>query len=281
MTGVALFGVVIASTLPVSRGVFAVVPIWLSVTQFTLGVGLLALTSFADGYRSLQTLSVGVVTVQAQWLLIQFSVADEVFGLSSAPDTVEILVAEAVQFAPALVALAALGVAGYSRSDLLLRLSDRSQTTDFTWIPGVQTEWSWRRATLVLGVFLVSAFLVIRMIEGVSYEFGAHNSGELAVIVPAILVASAMNSFMERTLFAALPLRELTDALGKSRALLILAVFFGLSHFTGTPGGPLGVFLTGILGWVLAKLMIETRSIVAAWILHFCLDILIFTAVLT
>jgi CAAX amino terminal protease family. len=261
--------------------VFAVVPIWLSVTQFTLGVGLLALTSFADGYRSLQTLSVGVVTVQAQWLLIQFSVADEVFGLSSAPDTVEILVAEAVQFAPALVALAALGVAGYSRSDLLLRLSDRSQTTDFTWIPGVQTEWSWRRATLVLGVFLVSAFLVIRMIEGVSYEFGAHNSGELAVIVPAILVASAMNSFMERTLFAALPLRELTDALGKSRALLILAVFFGLSHFTGTPGGPLGVFLTGILGWVLAKLMIETRSIVAAWILHFCLDILIFTAVLT
>jgi membrane protease YdiL (CAAX protease family) len=281
LTSVAFFGVVLACTLPVARGVFVVVPIWLSFIQFTLGVGLLALASVADGYRSLRTLSVGIVTVQTQFLLTQFSVANEVFGSGSASDSVGVLIAEAVQLAPALAALAALGATGYGRSDLLLRLSDPSQTTDFTWIPGIQTEWSWRRATFILGVFFVSAFPTIRILGGVSYEFGAYDSGELRVIVPAILVAAAMNSFAERTLFAALPLRELTDAVSKSKTLLILAAFFGLSHYTGTPGGPLGVLLTGILGWVLAKVIIETRSIVAAWIVHFCLDILIFAAVLT
>ncbi len=90
-----------------------------------------------------------------------------------------------------------------------------------------------------------------------------------------------MNSFVERTLFAALPLSELTDAFGKSEALLIPAVFSGLSHYTVTPGGPVGVLLTGILDWVLAKLMIETRSIVAAWMIHLFVDLVIFAAVLT
>jgi hypothetical protein len=71
------------------------------------------------------------------------------------------------------------------------------------------------------------------------------------------------------TLFAALPLRELTAVFGKSEALLIPAVFSGLSHYTSTLGGPVSVLLTGILDWVLAKLVIETRSIVAAWIGHF------------
>lgn len=126
------------------------------------------------------------------------------------------------------------------------------------------------------GTSFVGVFLAFRLLGGVSYDVGAHDPGELAVIVPAVLLAAATNSFMERILFAAIPLRKLTDALGRSATLLVLAVFFGLSHYTGTPGGPLGVLATGILGWVLAKIMLETRSIVAAWLVHCLLDILIF-----
>lgn len=281
LVGVAAVGVVVANLIPVARGLFEVVPVWLSLLQFGVGVGLLGLTGFAGGFRSLRTLAVAVVTIQAQWLLFQFDVSGELFDSVIVSEAGDVLLAEGVELAPVLVALVVLGATGYSRSDLLLRISERSQTTDFTWVPGVRTEWSWRRAALCIGAALGSVFPAIRVLGGVSYTFGVYSAGELAVIIPVVLLAAAMNSFQERVVYAAIPLRELTDTVGQSTAVFLLAASFGLSHYTGTPGGPIGVLVTGILGWVLAKVMIETGSIAAAWVIHWLLDITIFSAVLT
>lgn len=276
--GTAVISVIVANSIPIARGVFEIIPVWVSLLQFGVGLGLVGLTRVAAGFRPLQTLAIAVVMIQTQWLLFQFSVSEEVFGSVVTSSTGEILLTECVELAPAVVALAVLGTLGYSRDDLLLRISTRAQTTDFTWVPGIRTEWSWRRATAVGGAFFVSVFLGIRVLTGVEYAFGAATLGELGVIVPAVLFAAAINSFQERVLFAAVPLSELTDTVGQSQAVVLLAAMFGLSHAVGTPGGLIGIILTGILGGVLAKIMIETRSIAAAWVIHWLLDLTIFSA---
>ncbi len=56
------------------------------------------------------------------------------------------------------------------------------------------------------------------------------------------------------------------------------AVIFGIPHYFGTPGGLLGILLTGILSWLLAKSMYETKGLFWSWFIHFILDMLIFTA---
>jgi hypothetical protein len=50
---------------------------------------------------------------------------------------------------------------------------------------------------------------------------------------------------------------------------------FGIPHFAGMPNGIIGVTLAGILGFVLAKSMHETRGFFWAWTIHFLQDILI------
>lgn len=278
---VAVFSVIVANIIPVARGMLAIIPVWMSVLQFGVGLCLLGLTSLVAGFRSLRTLGVAVIVIQTQWLLFQFNISDELLESVALSDTGAVLLAEGVELAPAVIALVALSAIGYTRSDVLLRVSTRSQTTDFTWVPGIQTEWSWRRASVILGTFFVSAFLAIRLYGGVNYAFGAYTAKELSVIVPAVLLVAAVNSFQERVLYAAIPLSELTDAIGKSQAVFLLGAMFGFSHYAGTPGGPVGVLMTGFLGCVLAKIMIETRSIAAAWVVHWLLDITIFSAVLT
>ncbi len=55
----------------------------------------------------------------------------------------------------------------------------------------------------------------------------------------------------------------------------ISAVLFGTVHYFGTPGGIVGMILAGILGWFLAKSVIETKGVFWAWFIHFLQDIVI------
>ncbi len=61
---------------------------------------------------------------------------------------------------------------------------------------------------------------------------------------------------------------------------LASAVLFGAIHWFGIPGGPVGALMAGFLGWVLARSILDTRGIGWAWFIHFCQDVLIFTATL-
>ncbi|WP_160159384.1 CPBP family glutamic-type intramembrane protease [Actinomyces culturomici] len=61
---------------------------------------------------------------------------------------------------------------------------------------------------------------------------------------------------------------------------LASAVLFGAIHWFGIPGGPVGAVMAGFLAWVLARSSFDTRGIGWAWFIHFCQDVLIFTATL-
>ncbi|MDZ4714742.1 MAG: hypothetical protein SH819_04660 [Cytophagales bacterium] len=53
---------------------------------------------------------------------------------------------------------------------------------------------------------------------------------------------------------------------------------FGLPHFFGTQNGVFGVIMSGLLGWLLAKSVIETKSLGWALLIHFLQDVVIFGA---
>jgi len=52
------------------------------------------------------------------------------------------------------------------------------------------------------------------------------------------------------------------------------SLFFGLAHYSGTfPSGLFWVFLTGFLGYLFGKSMLETKGMEMSWFLHFISDV--------
>lgn len=98
----------------------------------------------------------------------------------------------------------------------------------------------------------------------------------LLPVLPAILLYATMNAFSEEMSFRAAFLATLPKSMGKSQSLLLTATYFGLAHYWGVPYGPVGVVLAGLLGWLLGKIMLETRGFFWAWFIHFLQDVFIF-----
>jgi hypothetical protein len=71
----------------------------------------------------------------------------------------------------------------------------------------------------------------------------------------------------------------LKDELPKNQLVLIAALFFGISHFYGAPGGPLGVIMSGLLGWYMCRSMYETKGFVSSWMIHAMQDVVIFSTI--
>ncbi len=97
-------------------------------------------------------------------------------------------------------------------------------------------------------------------------------------LLPVSIAIAAMNAFNEEFTLRAAPLSELAPAVGKGQALLLTTALFGLGHYYGIPSGVVGVALSGFLGWFLGKSMLETRGFVWAWLIHFVMDVFIFTS---
>ena len=100
-------------------------------------------------------------------------------------------------------------------------------------------------------------------------------SGAL-IYLPAIIIMAAINAFGEEFQFRSMVLARIEPVLGSKQAILIAAALFGLMHYFGDPGSVPGVLLAGYLGWITAKSMIETRSIVWAFLIHFIGDFLLY-----
>lgn len=91
-----------------------------------------------------------------------------------------------------------------------------------------------------------------------------------------ILLFSFANSFSEEAIFR---LGIIVPALGHidaSYIVLISAAVFGLAHFGGMPHGLIGMLMAGLLGWFLAKSVIETQGIFWAWSIHLIQDVVIY-----
>lgn len=106
-------------------------------------------------------------------------------------------------------------------------------------------------------------------------------SGISAVLplLPFILLFAAANAFGEEMVYRAPWLAALETPIGPAHALLLTAAYFGLAHFYGVPYGILGCIMAFIPDWLMGKAMLETRGFLWPWIIHFCMDTVIFFAI--
>jgi len=90
-----------------------------------------------------------------------------------------------------------------------------------------------------------------------------------------ILLFSLTNSFGEEMIYRVGIISPLKGLLTPTTISLISAVIFGLAHINGTPSGIIGISLAGILGFILAKSVLETQGFFWAWVIHFFQDVVI------
>jgi len=97
-------------------------------------------------------------------------------------------------------------------------------------------------------------------------------------LVGTVLFYSLLNGFSEEISYRVSLVAPLHRTVGKNQAMALTAVFFGLAHYYG--GVPLAAFptvvMTGFLGWLMAKSLIETKGLGWAWFIHAVADIPVF-----
>jgi membrane protease YdiL (CAAX protease family) len=115
------------------------------------------------------------------------------------------------------------------------------------------------------------------MSVGVASQNG-HVNGTFYKLLPLVLVFAATNAWTEEILSRFVIVSGLYGKLGAQAICWISATIFGLGHIFGTPNGVFGVIASGALGFVLAKSVLETRSLGWALFIHFLQDAVIFGA---
>ena len=95
-------------------------------------------------------------------------------------------------------------------------------------------------------------------------------------LLPLELLFSFTNAWTEEVLSRFVIVGGLSEKLPQISICWISAVIFGLPHFLS--GAILSVVMSGLLGWLLAKSVIETQSLGWLLLIHFILDIVVFGA---
>lgn len=95
---------------------------------------------------------------------------------------------------------------------------------------------------------------------------------------PWIVLFSLTNAFSEEVIFrlgVIVPLFSHTDG---ETIMLFSAAAFGIVHYRGIPSGVTGVVMAGVLGWLLAKSILETEGLFWAFGIHFVQDLVVISA---
>ena len=130
---------------------------------------------------------------------------------------------------------------------------------------------------IVARKFIVVYIIIAVVYMGIQAAFASPKISQLFLYFPAIVIAAAINAFGEEFEFRSMPLARLEPVFGPGQAIIMTTVMFGLTHYFGVPGGPIGVLLVAFLGYIGAKSMVDTRGIVWAFLIHFTGDFIIYS----
>lgn len=142
---------------------------------------------------------------------------------------------------------------------------------------GINGKSSWKINGLQL-LFFVSIATGIFMFLAIKYTNSISNFQWS--FVPLVLLFSLTNSLTEELIFRFGVVGGLFNYYPKLTILIISAILFGLPHYFGYPNGFIGVLISGVLGYILCKVTIETKGLSIGWLIHFIQDIIIFTALM-
>ena len=139
---------------------------------------------------------------------------------------------------------------------------------------GVPPRTSVRTFAVVFTLFAGSLSL-LRL--GSSLRPSLNMVGDALPLLPIIIFAALLNSFSEEVMFRASFLSVSHGVVGKQRALWMAAFVFGSAHYIGgQPSLLYGFVIMMLVGWVLGKVMLESRSILLPWAMHFATNTILF-----
>ena len=142
-----------------------------------------------------------------------------------------------------------------------------------SWL-GITEGESWSNIGASLSFFITlatSAFVFLQFRKSVSAL------KQLIPFLPWILLFSLSNSFSEEVVYRLGIIVPLFGTIDTDYILIFSAAAFGAPHLRGMPNGIVGALMAGLLGWLLAKSMIETNGMFWAWFIHFLQDVVIFS----
>ncbi|KPV54878.1 hypothetical protein SE17_00990 [Kouleothrix aurantiaca] len=185
-----------------------------------------------------------------------------------------------LQSVPALFMLMAAFAHGRTRNDLFLTKGDLSVASKWR-LFGSNT--SWYRLTPIFSILMLctGGFLAIRLKGSINDDFATN----LIAALPVIILFPLINAIAEEVSYRTVLLAEAEYVVGGDVALFMTTLLFGLNHFDSFLGmsGPGGSFLAGFvyalgatfLGWIAGRSLLETRGVLAAWIIHASADLII------
>lgn len=134
----------------------------------------------------------------------------------------------------------------------------------------------WRKLAVVSGVLIMTGTIFLSMVTTTGFS-NPTGFSRLIQNLPLILLLAVINSFCEGLIFRSAVMGPIHDMFPKLFVTLMPAIFFGIAHYQGIPGGFLGASLSGLLGYYMALSMYETRGFLSGWIIHVMQDVAVFS----
>lgn len=277
--GAVAWAVVVASTVPEILWVelAGVVPSW---WRMVTGGGLVVMALATVVVPRLRPLR-DFVLVMAMFVVlmalvprIRLTVAELDSVLGGSVLDVRMRAEQLGKVAVALVMVSVLLAVGYRRREIFLARGDLHAPITPVRALGFPRAVPWSRFALQWSVYIA---VVVALGQWLVLRPDAGTMLAVAPMTPSILLYAAVNAVTEELTYRAPLLATLEPVVGGRAALWQSAVFFGMVHYFGTPGGVGGAAVTVFLGWLLAKALLETRGLFWAWWIHFLSDVAIFT----
>jgi membrane protease YdiL (CAAX protease family) len=253
------------------------VPPWLAAAQIAVTLVLLVAAVAWPPLRPLWRFAVvmGALLMLLQFLQLldlEWMPLQALFG--STPFDARMQAEQTAKLAVTGLMILLLMALGYRRRDIFLTRGDLLAPIRPVPALGFPKPDTWRRFGLVWGFGIAGA---LTLTQFVVVRPQADDLAAIVPMIPAIVFYAAVNAFNEEMTFRAPMLASLEPAVGSAHALWQSAFLFGVAHYFGVPGGPLGAVLSIFMGWILGKAMLETRGLLWPWFIHFLSDVSIFT----
>lgn len=136
---------------------------------------------------------------------------------------------------------------------------------------------SWCSVGTSLSVF---ATLATTLVMFAPQRRRVRHIGRILPYLPWVVLFALCNSLAEELIYRLGVLVPLAGTVNPSVVTLLSAALFGLPHVRGMPSGLVGALMAGLLGWLLARSVLETQGIAWAWGIHFLQDIPIYASMI-
>jgi uncharacterized protein len=254
-----------------------VVPQWLLWIKVCL-LGILILLSWHwKPIRALRSFFIILLTITSlmrvnTWLL---GSSAWIAWQNQQPFTIVNITAQSIEIGIALLLIVMLFLLRKERQRFFLVKGDmNAKTVPVRWLGQKLPSPLWRFGLIFTLVVIVAQFFMFILPLSPSSDTLRH----LMKFIPVIILLAVANGFTEEITLRAAPISTVYEVVGKTNAIWMAAILFGLSHYiAGIPSGVPGVVATTFLGWFFGKCMIESRGFFWPWLFHTLQDILPFT----